>query len=239
MIEWPFIFLGGLLGSSHCVGMCGGFAVSIGVGARNLGDNLRRQAIYSLGRLFTYSFLGSISGFAGLWMVHRTASFVNLQAALSVVAGLFLGYQGLLALGAIPRPSWRILGRPGPPCLAGEFAGTFLTSPRRCDLFLAGLWTGFLPCGLVYGYLALATSSASVVSGLTTMALFGAGTVPIMTLTGAGASLLSLTARRRLYRVAAVCVFLTGLLTLARGIFAFEATSSICCPLCEPSVTAS
>ena len=30
-MEYALILLGGLLGSSHCVGMCGGFALSIGV----------------------------------------------------------------------------------------------------------------------------------------------------------------------------------------------------------------
>ncbi len=33
MIELPLVFLGGLLGSAHCIGMCGGFAVSIGIGS--------------------------------------------------------------------------------------------------------------------------------------------------------------------------------------------------------------
>ena len=46
MIELPLVFLGGLLGSAHCVGMCGGFALSIGLGARGFAANLGRQLIY-------------------------------------------------------------------------------------------------------------------------------------------------------------------------------------------------
>ena len=49
MIELPLVFLGGLLGSAHCVGMCGGFAVSIGLGSRGFAANLRRQVIYTAG----------------------------------------------------------------------------------------------------------------------------------------------------------------------------------------------
>ena len=68
MIELPLVFLGGLLGSAHCVGMCGGFAVSIGIGSRGLASNLRRQLVYTAGRIFTYSFFGIVAGYAGLWI---------------------------------------------------------------------------------------------------------------------------------------------------------------------------
>jgi Cd2+/Zn2+-exporting ATPase len=42
MIELRLVFLGGLLGSAHCVGMCGGFAISVGLGASGFAANLRR-----------------------------------------------------------------------------------------------------------------------------------------------------------------------------------------------------
>src|SRR5690606_2384539 len=51
MIEWSLIFLGGLLGSAHCIGMCGGFAIAIGAGATRWSSNALRQVIYSLGRI--------------------------------------------------------------------------------------------------------------------------------------------------------------------------------------------
>ena len=78
-------------------------------------------------------------------------------------------------------------------CLAGSLVGPFFASPRRLLVFLAGVLNGFLPCGLVYGYLALASSTASLPLGLATMATFGAGTVPVMVLTGVGALAFSLT----------------------------------------------
>ena len=95
-------------------------------------------------------------------------------------------------------------------CLAGTFVGPFLNSPRLSNVLLAGVLTGFLPCGLVYGYLALASSSASIRDGLLTMCIFGAGTGPLMILAGTGASLLSHGRRRNLLRISAVCVVLTG-----------------------------
>ena len=66
MNELPLILLGGVLGSSHCVGMCGGFALSIGATAPNVMQNLTRQLIYSAGRVFTYGFLGAAGRLRGL-----------------------------------------------------------------------------------------------------------------------------------------------------------------------------
>ena len=87
MIGLPLVFLGGLLGSAHCVGMCGGFALLIGSGARSARANLARQIVYSLGRIFTYSACGAAVGYAGLRLSDDLPSVVNAQALLAIVAG--------------------------------------------------------------------------------------------------------------------------------------------------------
>jgi uncharacterized protein len=66
MIELPLVFFGGLLGSYHCIGMCGAFAISIGMGSSSPLRNLLRQAVYTLGRIFTYAFGGVAVAFVGL-----------------------------------------------------------------------------------------------------------------------------------------------------------------------------
>lgn len=215
MLDLPLIFLGGFLGSSHCIGMCGAFALSIGGTAPSLAQNLQRQAVYSCGRLFTYITCGALAGYGGMRLADRAAGWVNISASLAVAAGLLLVWQGLLAT--------RLFRRRVPaaasalPCLSGSLLATYLRSPRTASVFLAGLFTGLLPCGLVYAYLALASSSGGPLFGVATMALFGLGTVPLMMLAGAGGSLLSLAARHRLLQVAAWCVVATGCLAIARG----------------------
>jgi sulfite exporter TauE/SafE len=238
MIELPFIFLGGLLGSAHCVGMCGGFALTIGLGAPSFASNLARQVAYTLGRVLTYSFFGVVAGYAGLWLSRKAGTLVNVQAVLSMLAGGLLLFQGLLALGLFP---WRLgsaVGGGGVSCLAGGFVGPFLRARGSLNALIAGMLTGFLPCGLVYGFLGMASSTASVLHGLLTMAAFGAGTGPIMILTGAGGSLISLGARRRLLRTAAICVMIAGLISLARGVMFLqfsEAAPLHSCPFCGPT----
>ncbi len=235
MIELPLVFLGGLLGSAHCVGMCGGFALSIGVGAGSPVSNLWRQLIYTLGRVLTYSFFGVLAGYGGFWLSRRAGTLVNVQAGLSIVAGVLLVFQGLLSLGVIPRRFFPTITGGGP-CLAGTFVGPFLTSPGLMNVLLAGILTGFLPCGLVYGFLTLASSTASIIQGPLTMIAFGAGTAPIMILTGVGGSLLPHSSRRQMLRVAAVCVLITGLISLGRGIMFVQFPGSAAvqsCPFCK------
>jgi len=253
MIELPLIFLGGLLGSAHCVGMCGGFALLIGSGARGLSGNLVRQLVYSLGRIFTYAVCGGTLGYAGLRLAEDLPAAINVQAGLAILAGLLLVSQGLTSAGLIHRGMlkvivakvWRTsatapqLGArhsSGLGCHAAGMLGAFLRAPALGHVFLAGMLTGLLPCGLVYGFLALAASTHGLFPGLATMAAFGLGTVPLMVLTGSGASIVSLATRQRLFQLAACCVIVTGLISLVRGIGFLDidggpAASS--CPLCR------
>ncbi len=217
MIEYPMIFLGGLLGSSHCIGMCGAFAVSIGMGSQNKTDNLRRQMVYSFGRIFTYTFLGALAGYIGLRTNAQLKSLINLQAFFCIVAGILLVYQGALAAG-IRLDFWRRKTSANGTCLAGSLFSTFLTTPGWKNALIAGMLTGFLPCGLLYAFIALAVSSGNVLAGASIMAVFGAGTIPIMAVTGIGASLMSLTGRKTLLKAAAVCVVITGCWSVARGV---------------------
>src|SRR3546814_14188584 len=53
-MEYPLIFLAGIAGSWHCVGMCGGFACTLGYDAHGRPATLARQLVYNLGRVTTY-----------------------------------------------------------------------------------------------------------------------------------------------------------------------------------------
>jgi sulfite exporter TauE/SafE len=217
--------------------MCGGFALTIGLGAPSFVSNLARQLAYTLGRVLTYSFFGVVAGYAGLWLIHKAGTLVNVQAVLSMLAGGLLLFQGLQAQGLVP---WRLGSAQGGgvSCLAGGFVGPFLRARGSLNALIAGVLTGFLPCGLVYGFLGMASSTASTLHGLLTMAAFGAGTGPIMILTGAGGSLISLGARRRLLRIAAICVMIAGVISLARGVMFLRFSDAVplhSCPFCGPT----
>lgn len=206
------VFIGGLLGSSHCLGMCGGFALSIGSSSSGMFANLQRQLVYSLGRLATYSFAGAMMGFGG-WRLAQTLPLVAVQATLAILAGSLLIVQGLYATGLVRRRR----GALHKGCATSIF-GSLLTGPDLKSMLLAGMLTGLLPCGLVYGFLALAGSSGSLRHGLATMVAFGLGTVPLMVLAGCGGTAINVTARRCVFRAAGWCVVATGVLSIYRGL---------------------
>lgn len=214
MIELPMIVLAGMLGSSHCVGMCGPFALTIGSAAPDWRINCARQIIYSVGRVFTYAVMGAIAGYAGWRLINSLPVLRNSAAILSIAAGFFLIYQGAIATGLFQK---RVVAGNTTPCLAGTFLGSILKSPTWTNTFLAGVFTGMLPCGLVYGFVALAAGTGNLVSGVLLMTAFGLGTAPVMMLTGLGATVFGLGFRKRLLQIAAYCVILTGLISIARG----------------------
>lgn len=216
MSNLPLVFMAGLLGSSHCVGMCGGFALSIGTASGRWRTLLSRQMVYSAGRLMTYGFCGALVGVFGQRLTLVSRPWLNLQALVAIVAGLLLVWQGLQSVG-IPVWSRRRAVTGSSSCPAGALFKTFLTAPQLSGVFLAGMTTGFLPCGLVYAHLALAGASGGMLAGLSTMVAFGAGTVPLMIMTGMGGRVLSFSMRRRLLQCAAWCVIVTGIVSTARG----------------------
>lgn len=240
MIEYPLILLGGLLGSSHCVGMCGAFAMLVGMNRPTVRENVIAQLSYSAGRLLTYSTMGAVAGYLGLRLVKSAPELLNIPAALCLLAGVLLVIEGLFATGLLKRKGIKSSVQGG--CLMSPLFATMLRMPGMRNAFSAGLLTGMLPCGLLYAFLSLAASTGDMLRGMAVMAVFGLGTVPLMVLTGAGSMLLQLATRERLMRAAAWCVIFTGALTVWRGAAFLKAANSgsdqaPACPFCVQNDT--
>jgi sulfite exporter TauE/SafE len=231
VIDLPLVFVAGLLGSAHCLGMCGPFALSVAGGAVGLSAGLIRQLAYTLGRVSTYAFLGAIAGRLGSAAADRMSPWIDTLAWLAIAAGAVLSVQGCHSAGWLPRRFPQRASTLG--CLAaGPFAG--LLRGGVAGVFVAGLGTGLLPCGLVYGLLALAASRGSAGGGLLTMTVFGLGTAPLMMATGLAGSLLSLGRRQSLLRFAAICLVFSGILAMARGVYTLaRAPSGSVCAACS------
>jgi len=215
MIELGAVVTGSLLSSAHCVGMCGGFAAAVGAGGRTFAPMLARQLIYTSGRVFTYSFLGAVGGLAGHSLARYDGAFVTTQRAFSILAGIIMVVVGLSSLGWIPRR------RGGVGIIAQIWSSLFrefLNAKGRMGHFLAGIATGFLPCGLVYTFLALAVAQGSALNGMLLMSAFGIGTAPAMILVGCGSHALSRTARTQILRLAAIAMICMGSMSIYRAI---------------------
>src|SRR3546814_16111776 len=102
MAQYLLVFLAGLAGSLHCVGMCGGFACALGSDPRGRAATLRRQLLYNVGRVTTYMFLGALAGTLGSALTTGSSADQPLllaQRGLALVAGLLLVFIGLQFLG--------------------------------------------------------------------------------------------------------------------------------------------
>lgn len=175
----------GLLGSTHCVGMCGGISAALSFA---LPEEARRgwrlfafQLAYNSGRILTYTLLGVAvgalaHGVLGSWAHSpwpRVAAGLFMVALGLYLAGWWLGLQKLERVGG---SLWKYLE----PLRKVVFPVNRLWKA----LLAGGLW-GFLPCGLVYSALALALSRADAVMSGSVMLAFGLGTLPTLLLTGA------------------------------------------------------
>lgn len=232
MIEAFLIVAGGILGAGHCIGMCGGFVLTLGSRSQRSRSNLARQLVYAGGRIATYVLAGAFVGFGATKLGFTLEAFAPVQAILALIAGILLIAEGVFSLGLAPRPF-----AAGATCPGASAFATLLRAPKLPAVFVAGCVNGLMPCGLVYAYLALAASAAHLFDGALVMALFGLGTLPAMVLTGLFGSLLAHLWRRRIIYVAAACMMLTGAISIWRGIAAFDrpASQSPTCPGCFQS----
>lgn len=208
-------FILGLLSSAHCLGMCGGFVVTIGAARQPIGPLVARQLVYSSGRITTYAFMGAVAGFSGLYLSRFDSTLVTVQQVFSIVAGVMMVAIGASVLGLFRLPGLKSLG------VGSLFAPLFqqlLSAKGTHGFFLAGIANGFLPCGLVYAFVAKAVASGSMVNGLSLMIAFGLGTVPAMVAMGCSGQLISHTARRRVLQIAACLVVAVGAITIVRAI---------------------
>ena len=102
MTYYALLFITGMAGSFHCIGMCGGFACALGADPRGAGATAVRHALYNTGRLTTYCFLGGLAGGLGQAIctslglrTDQGTSFLSAsldagQRGLAVVAGLLM-----------------------------------------------------------------------------------------------------------------------------------------------------
>ena len=227
MTYYALLFLAGLAGSFHCIGMCGGFACALGADPRGAGATSVRHLLYNTGRLTTYCFLGALAGGLGQAICtslglqsDQGTPFLNAsldagQRALAVMAGLLMIIMALSFFGL--RGWHRVTSAFGGSTLVISLR-SLLRTPGHAAPLAFGVLNGFLPCPLVYAMVAQAASTVDVLSGFLTMAVFGLGTFPAMLAMGGLGRLLAPRWRQRGVRLAGGFILALGLVTLSRGI---------------------
>lgn len=203
------LFLVGLLGGTHCVGMCGGI-----VGALAMGGTPRwsMHLAYNAGRILSYAVAGAIAGALGAASLGLEGQ-VPVRVLLYLLANLMLIALGFYLLGvtkalAFTERAGQSLWRRVQP-----LTRRFLPARTIGQAFPLGMLWGWLPCGLVYSALASSLSAGSAERGAALMLAFGLGTLPNLLLAGILLARINEFARHPVVRS------LSGLLILGFGVY--------------------
>ncbi len=202
----------GLLGSLHCVGMCGPIAFMLPVDRSNSFKKVSQIGMYHFGRLLAYSIIGLVFGLVG-----KSLYIFGIQQQLSIIIGVLMIVVVLLPHKAIgkynlSKPLYKIISKVKTglgKALKKKTADTFLT---------IGFLNGFLPCGLVYMAVFGAVATGSLLEGSLYMILFGVGTIPLMTSAIYLGKFLNSTIKQRIQKAIPVFVVIIGLLFILRGL---------------------
>ncbi len=232
------VLVASLLGSLHCVGMCGPLALWVTGG----GSSRTTVAAYHLGRLTTYWIAGAVAGVLGA-AVSLGGDMVGFQSAAANVAGTLLILVGVFRLAKLhPRFNRPLLQ-------SGSGSGSFTVAAvlkrfkplldRQTAVskaYLGGLITTWLPCGWLYLFVLVAAGTGGALPAMVVMFAFWIGTLPALTAMLVGVRSLTPKMRGVLPIVASLFLIVTGLYTVT-GRAAVD-VSSLVAPQLGAEITA-
>jgi uncharacterized protein len=201
----------GLIGSFHCIGMCGPIVVALPLKKHNLLSKITGAILYNSGRVFVYSILGILFGLLGKGI--HLAGFQQwtsiLLGAAMIISVLFpFVFREKITIGA----------------LFSGFAARLIIRLKRLfadrsyfSLLMIGFLNGLLPCGLVYVAIAGAINSGNILSGALFMTIFGIGTIPLLLIASLASDAIGQKLRSRMQKVVPYFVFMLGVLFILRG----------------------
>jgi uncharacterized protein len=172
---WAGLLMG-LLGSFHCLGMCGPIAVALPVGKGSGWQFVTGRFLYNGGRIITYAGLGLVAGAFG-----QSLQLVGIQQLVSIVAGILIFILAVVPA-LISRPLGNIVFIQKFLFWVRKTFARYYQKQNLVSLLVVGMLNGLLPCGFVYIALAGAIAMKTLPLAMTYMALFGLGTLPMMLL---------------------------------------------------------
>lgn len=201
----------GLLGSFHCIGMCGPIAFMLPIDRENKTKAFFQITSYHLGRLFTYSLIGLLFGLLG-----KGFYFFGFQQQISIIVGvsmiLVIIFPKFFSKINFSKSIHKIIFK------VKNALGKELKKKGNDTFFTIGFLNGFLPCGLVYMAVFGAIATTNAFSGSLYMFLFGLGTVPLMTAVVFLGNFTKGAFRKKIQKVIPIVVVFIGVLFILRGL---------------------
>jgi sulfite exporter TauE/SafE len=201
----------GLLGSFHCIGMCGPIAIALPLKQESWFERIASGLTYNIGRTITYGILGAIFGLLG-----KGIAVGGLQQWASIAIGIIMilsvVFPVLFRKINIESATYRMVGR------TKKLFGKMFSIRSYGSLFIIGILNGFLPCGLVYIAIAGAIVLGSIEQGVIYMIAFGLGTIPIMLSLSVLGNVVSMKFRKKVSKIIPFFIILIGILFILRGL---------------------
>lgn len=201
----------GLVGSLHCIGMCGPIAVALPLGRKGWLDRAVGGLLYNIGRALTYGVLGALFGLLG-----KGIHMAGVQQWASII-------MGVVMIASVLFP-FLFRGKINIETITSGYATRLISHFRKMfgkqsksNLFLIGLLNGLLPCGLVYVAVAGAINTNDVLMGTLFMVVFGLGTIPVMLGVSLVGNIISGGIRQKLSKVVPVFIVILGIIFILRG----------------------
>ena len=202
----------GLMGSLHCVGMCGPIAFMLPVDRTNNYKKFGQIFIYHFGRLLAYGIIGLVFGLLG-----KGLSIFGIQQKLSIAIGIIMILIVLIPYQTfnkynLSKPIYKVISK------VKNQLGKELKNKSPDTFLTIGFLNGFLPCGLVYMALFGSIAMGDALQGSLYMMLFGVGTLPLMTAAIYFSNLLKGGIRQKVQKAIPVFVIIIGALFILRGL---------------------
>jgi len=202
----------GLIGSFHCIGMCGPIAVALPLGNSSGFGRVAGTLLYNSGRTVTYGLLGALFGLLG-----RGIEVAGFQQWASIIIGIVMIMTVVFPFLFKEKLNMEKLMFGFPGRLISRLQILFSRNSFS-NLFIIGLLNGLLPCGLVYVAVAGALNTNDVVMGVLFMLVFGIGTTPVMMSVSLAGNIISQGLRNKINRIIPAFIVLLGILFILRGL---------------------
>ncbi len=202
----------GLMGSFHCLGMCGPIAFILPVDRKNKFKMSLQTLLYHLGRMTAYGLLGLLFGYFG-----KGVSMMGFQQKVSLIMGILMVVFAFVPASKVlrlkPLAAWNKVVY-----FIKNSLGEYLQKRSTLGFYVIGFFNGLLPCGLVYMALVGAMATGDPWMGALYMIIFGLGTSPMMTLAIYLGNFVSVKLRNRINKMIPYAVAVVGILFILRGL---------------------
>ena len=206
-------FLMGLIGSVHCIGMCGPLVMALPISDQSNFKKWVSILLYHFGKISSYTVLGILFGLFG-----SSLPLYGVQENLSIVMGSIMLLYVLYVIVIKSKWSLPFFQSNIVYTLIVKKMGALFKSKNSSSFYLIGFLNGLLPCGMVYVALTSAIATQSVLQGGMIMAFFGIGTMPALIMVAIGGQYMGRTVRAKLQALLPVFIFSMGILLILRGL---------------------